>query len=542
MVRNPWNSFDIRFIRPSHSLWGETVLFVKKDSSFPMCIDYRELNKLTIKNRYPLPRIYDLFDRLRGSRYFSNIGIRSGYHQLRVQEADIPKTAFRTRYEYFEFTVMPFGLTNAPASKEGHEVYLKLDLELQKEEKLLSSVDTEEDFQTLKDNLCNAPKWSLANGMEPKICSYRDASKSRIGMCVPKKRQGIHSGYHQLRVQEADIPKTAFRTRYEYFEFTVMPFGLTNAPASKEGHEVYLKLDLELQKEEKLLSSFISVNFSYKEYISSGMLLIALIFMWTQARLKQQRIGKDPKTPSEIRSFMRLAVTVMRRNQELGCVFLQRDKVIAYASRQLKIHEKSYTTHGLELGAVVFTPKIWKHVLVTKSPVLWAEIGKSSLIRPELVHETTNKVVLIKEKLKAARDRQKSYADNRRKPLEFEVGDRVLLKVSPWKGVIRFEKRGKLAPSSVYDTFHVSNLKKCLSDTNLHVPLNEIKSDKTLRFIEEPVEIMNREVRSLKHSKISLVKVCWNSKRGPEFTWECKDHMKSKYPQLFVDSTVESAS
>ncbi|GJW34802.1 hypothetical protein Tco_0057722 [Tanacetum coccineum] len=202
-----------------------------------------------------------------------------------------------------------------------------------------------------------------------------------------------------------------------------------------------------------------------------------------------------------------------------------------------------------------------------RSPVLWAEIGESSLIGPELVQETTDKVVLIKEKLKAARDRQKSYADNRRKPLEFEVGDRVMLKVSPWKGVIRFGKKGKLAPryvgpleilerigpvayrlrlpeelSGVHDTFHVSNLKKCLADASLHVPLDEIKVDKTLRFVEEPVEIMDREVKSLKRSRILLVKVHWNSKRGPEFTWEREDHMKSKYPQLFVDRAVESAS
>nr|GEU40338.1 putative reverse transcriptase domain-containing protein [Tanacetum cinerariifolium] len=168
-------------------------------------------------------------------------------------------------------------------------------------------------------------------------------------------------------------------------------------------------------------------------------------------------------------------------------------------------------------------------------PVLLAEIGESSLIGPELVQETTDKVVLIKKKLKAARDRQKSYADNRRKLLEFEVGDRVLLKVSPWKGVIRFGTKGKLAPryvgpfeilerigpvayrlrfpkelSGVHDTFHVSNLKKCLSDANLYVPLDEIKIDKTLRFVELLAEIMDREVRSLKRSKISLVKVCWN--------------------------------
>ncbi|GKE20235.1 hypothetical protein Tco_1431747, partial [Tanacetum coccineum] len=142
-----------------------------------------------------------------------------------------------------------------------------------------------------------------------------------------------------------------------------------------------------------------------------------------------------------------------------------------------------------------------------------------------------------------ARDRQKSYVDYRSKPLEFEVGDRVLLRVSPWKGVVRFGKKGKLAPryvgpfeilerivpvayrlrlpeelSSVHDTFHVSNLKKCLADANLHVPLDEIKVDKTLRFVNEPVEIMDREIKKLKHKKIALVKVRWNLKRGPGFT------------------------
>ncbi|GJY45087.1 putative reverse transcriptase domain-containing protein [Tanacetum coccineum] len=154
----------------------------------------------------------------------------------------------------------------------------------------------------------------------------------------------------------------------------------------------------------------------------------------------------------------------------------------------------------------------------------------------------------------------------KRKLLEFEVGDQVLLKVSPWKGVICFVKKGKLEPryvgpfeilrrvslvayrlrlpeelSSVHDTFHVSNLTKCLADANLHVPLDEIKVDKTLRFIEEPIEIMDREVKSLKRSKISIVKVCWNSKRGPEFTWEREDHMKAKYPRLFVDCVLPTS-
>ncbi|GJR39949.1 hypothetical protein Tco_1215633 [Tanacetum coccineum] len=178
-----------------------------------------------------------------------------------------------------------------------------------------------------------------------------------------------------------------------------------------------------------------------------------------------------------------------------------------------------------------------------RSLVLWAEIKGSSLIGLELVLEMTDKVVLIKEKLKAVRDCQKSYADKRCKLLEFEVGDRVLLTMLPWKGVIRFGKKGKLALryvgpfeilerislvayrfrlleelNSVHDTFHVSNLNKYVADANLHVLLNEIKIDKTLCFVEEPVEIMDSEVKSLKRSRIPLVKVRWNSKHGPEFT------------------------
>ncbi|GJT56305.1 hypothetical protein Tco_0991359 [Tanacetum coccineum] len=179
----------------------------------------------------------------------------------------------------------------------------------------------------------------------------------------------------------------------------------------------------------------------------------------------------------------------------------------------------------------------------------------------------TYKVVVIKEKLQAARDRQKSYADSGRKMTEYEVRENVFLKVSPWKGVMRFGKKGKLAPRyvgpfkilerigpvayqvrlpeeliGVHDTFHVSNLKKCLGNANFHVPLNEIKIDKTLCFVEEPVEIMDREVKSLKRSRIPLGKVRWNLKRGPEFTWEREDYMKSKYPHLFVDRAVEPTS
>ncbi|GKA28814.1 putative reverse transcriptase domain-containing protein [Tanacetum coccineum] len=157
-------------------------------------------------------------------------------------------------------------------------------------------------------------------------------------------------------------------------------------------------------------------------------------------------------------------------------------------------------------------------------------------------------IVQIRQRLQAARDRQRSYANVRRKPLEFQVGDRVMLKVSPRKGVIRFGKRGKLNPryigpfkilewigpvayklelleelSNVHSTFHVSNLKKCLSEESLVIQMKELRFDDKLNFVEEPVEIMDREVKQLKQSRIPIVKVRWNSKRGPEFTWERED-------------------
>ncbi|GJW15134.1 hypothetical protein Tco_0019267 [Tanacetum coccineum] len=141
-----------------------------------------------------------------------------------------------------------------------------------------------------------------------------------------------------------------------------------------------------------------------------------------------------------------------------------------------------------------------------------------------VVHETTEKIIQIKKRIQAARDRQKSYADKRHKPLEFEVGDKVMLKVSPWKGVIRFDKRGK----------------KCFVDEPLAIPLYEIQIDDKLNFIEEPVEIMDREVKRLKQSHISIVKICWNSRRGPEFTCEREDQMKKKYPHLFVNPEFTS--
>ncbi|GJV64256.1 putative reverse transcriptase domain-containing protein [Tanacetum coccineum] len=181
-----------------------------------------------------------------------------------------------------------------------------------------------------------------------------------------------------------------------------------------------------------------------------------------------------------------------------------------------------------------------------RSPICWAE---------------------IKQRIQATRDRQKSYADLKRKPMEFQVRDRVMLKVSPWKGVVRFGKQGKLNPryvgpfkvlekvraiayklelpqelSKVHNTFHVSNLKKCYADKPLAVPLDGLHIDDKLHFVEEPVEIMYHEVKRLKQSLILIIKVQWNSRRGPEFTWEREDQFQKKYPHLFTKTAPSSSA
>ncbi|GKA09604.1 putative reverse transcriptase domain-containing protein [Tanacetum coccineum] len=175
-----------------------------------------------------------------------------------------------------------------------------------------------------------------------------------------------------------------------------------------------------------------------------------------------------------------------------------------------------------------------------RSPVCWAEVGDVQLTGPEIIHETTEKIVQIRQRLQAARDRQRSYANVRRKPLEFQVGDRVMLKVSPRKDQVAYTLELLEELSSVHSTFHVSNLKKCLSDESLVIPMKELRLDDKLNFVEEPVEIIDREVKQLRQNCIPIVKVRWNYKRGLEFTWEREDQIHAKYPHLFSNITPTS--
>ncbi|GKC69626.1 putative reverse transcriptase domain-containing protein [Tanacetum coccineum] len=324
---------DKGFIRPSSSPWGAPVLFVKKkDGSFRMCIDYRELNKLTVKNRYPLPRIDDLFDQLQGSSVYSKIDLRSGYHQLRVREQDILKTAFRTRYGYYEFQVMSFGLTNAPAvfmdlmnrvckpyldkfvivfiddiliyskNKEEHEEHLKAILELLKKEELYA-------------------KFSKCEFWIPKV--------QFLGHVIDC--QGIHVDPAKIEsIKDWASPKTPTEIRQflglaGYYRRFIEGFSKIAKPMTK------------------LTQKKVAFEWGDKQEAA---------FQTLKTKLCSAPILALPQGAENF------IVYCDASHKGLGAVLMQNEKVIAYASRQLKIHEKNYTTHDLELGAVVFALKI----------------------------------------------------------------------------------------------------------------------------------------------------------------------------------------
>ncbi|MFS8007030.1 putative nucleotidyltransferase, Ribonuclease H [Helianthus anomalus] len=329
---------DKVFIRPSSSPWGAPVLFVKKkDGTFKMCIDYRELNKVIVKNRYPLPRIDDLFNQLEGSSYYSKIDLRSGYHQLRVRDEDVSKTAFRTRYGHYEFLVMPFGLTNAPAV-----------------------------FMDLMNRVCKPYLDKFVIVFIDDILIY---SKSQ-----EEHEQHLGLILELLRTEQlyAKFSKCDFWLREVHFlGHVVNKDGILVDPSKVDSIRNW-----PAQRTPTEIHQFLGLAGYYRRFIKDFSKIAQPLTLLTQKGVTY-RLGntqesafqhlKDRLCSTPILSLQEgtndFVVYCDASIQGLGCVLMQRDKVIAYSSRQLKVHERNYTTHDLELGAIVFALKIWRHYL-----------------------------------------------------------------------------------------------------------------------------------------------------------------------------------
>ncbi|GJR45825.1 reverse transcriptase domain-containing protein [Tanacetum coccineum] len=785
---------DKGFIRPSSSPWGAPVL------------------------------IDDLFDQLQGSSVYSKIDLRSGYHQLRVQEEDIPKTAFRTRYGHYEFQVMPFGLTNAPAvfmdlmnrvckpyldkfvivfiddiliyskNKQEHEEHLKLILELLKKEELYAKgihVDPakiesikdwespkspteirqflglagyyrrfiegfskiakpmtkltqkkvkfvwgdkqEAAFQLLKQKLCSAPILALPEGSEDFI-AYCDASKKGLGAVLMQREKVIAYASRQLKIHEKNYTTHDLELGAVVFALKIWRHYLYGTKCMvftdhKSLQHILNQKELNMRQRRwlELLSDYdceiryhpgkanvVADALSRKERdqplrVRALVMTIGLdlpkqiLNAQTEARkpenIKNEDVGgmlvENAKNPEAIRMekleprangtlclngscwlpcYGNLQTVIMHESHKSkysihpGCDKMYQDMKKLYWWPNMKSDIATYVSKCLTCAKVkaehqrpsgllvqpnipewkwdnitmdfvtklpkmsqgydtiwvivdrltksaIFTPmretgpidklnalgtnldmstayhpqtdgqsertiqtledmlracvidfgKGWVNHLPLvefsynnsyhasikaapfealygrkcRSPVCWTEVGEAQILGPELIQETTEKIVQIKQRMQAARDRQKSYADLKRKPMEFQVGDKVMLKVSPWKGVVRFGKRGKLNPRYVGPFKVLGKVGEVAYKLELPEELSRVHN--TFHFVKEPVEIVDREVKRLKRSRIPLVKVRWNSKRGPEFTWEREDQFKKKYPHLFTKTAPSSS-
>ncbi|KAA0040547.1 pol protein [Cucumis melo var. makuwa] len=905
---------DKGFIRPSVSPWGAPVLFVKKkDGSMRLCIDYRELNKVTVKNRYPLPRIDDLFDQLQGATVFSKIDLRSGYHQLRIRDGDIPKTAFRSRYGHYEFVVMSFGLTNAPAvfmdlmnrvfkdfldsfvivfiddiliyskTEAEHEEHLHQVLETLRANNLYAkfskcefwlrkvtflghvvssegvSVDPakieavtnwprpstvseiqsflglagyyrrfvedfsriaspltqltrkgtpfvwspacESSFQELKQKLVTAPVLTVPDG-SGNFVIYSDASKKGLGCVLMQQGKVVAYASRQLKIYEQNYPthdlelvavvfalkiwrhylygeKIQIYTDHKslkYF-FTQKELNMrqrrwlelvkdydceilyhpgkanvvADALSRKVAHSAVL-----ITKQTPLLRDFERAEIA----VSVGEVTSQLAQLSVQPTLRQKIIAaqlndpylvekrrmvetgqgedfsissddglmfegrlcvpEDSAVRTELLTEAHSSPFTMhpgstKMYQDLRSVYWWRGmkrEVADFVSRCLVCQQvkaprqcptgllqplsvsgwkwesvsmdfitglpktlKGYTViwvvvdrltksahfvpekstytankwgqlymteivrlHGVPVSIISdrdarFTSKFWKGLQLAlgtrldfstafhpqtdgqterlnqiledmlracvlefsgswdshlhlmefaynnsyqatigmapfealygkccRSSVCWGEVGEQRMLGPELVQTTNAAIQKIRARMLTAQSRQKSYADVRRKDLEFEVGDMVFLKVAPMKGVLRFVKKGKRSPrfvgpfeilerigpvayrlalppsfAAVHDVFHISMLRKYVADPTHVVDFEPLQISENLSYEEQPVEVLAREVKKLRSREISLVKVLWQNHGVEEATWEKEEDMRAQYPELFED-------
>nr|GEX08030.1 putative reverse transcriptase domain-containing protein [Tanacetum cinerariifolium] len=675
------------FIRPSSSPWGDPVLFVKKkDGSFWMCIDYQKLNKLTDEKEHEehLSQILKLLKKEELYAKFSKcefwiLKVQFLGHVIEIQGIHVdhakiesikdwtsPKSPTEIRQflglaRYYWRFIEGFSKIAKPMTKL-----------TQKKVKFEWGDKQEAAFQLLKQKLYSAPILALPEGSEDFIIYY-DVSIKGLGDVLMQREKVIAYASCQLKIHKEnytthDLELSAVVFALKIWRHYLYGTKCTVFTEHKSLQKILDQKELNMRQRRwlELLSDYdceiryhpgkanvVADALSRKEQeplrvralvmtISLDLpkqILNAQIEARKPKNIKNEDVrgmlvenAKNPKAIREKKLEPRADGTQCLNGRSWLPYYGDLRTVIMHESHKSKysVHpgsnkmyqdmKKLYWPSGLLVQSKIPEWK-WDKItmdFVTKLPMssqgydtIWVIVDRltksaiftsmretdpmdklarmylkevvtrhgipvsiicdrnpreAQILGPELIQETTEKIVQIKQRMQAARDRQKSYTDLKHKAMEFQVGDKVMLKVSPWKGVVRFRKRGKLNPryvgpfkvlekigkftyklelpeelSRVHNTFHVSNLQKCHADEPLAVMLDGLHFNDKLHFVEEPMEIVDCEVKRLKQSRIPLVKVRWNSKRGPDFTWEHEDQFWKKYPHFFARTAPSSS-
>nr|GEY61435.1 putative reverse transcriptase domain-containing protein [Tanacetum cinerariifolium] len=514
------------FIRPSSSPWEAPMLFVKKnDRSFRMCIDYKELNNLTVKNRYPLSKIYDLFDQLQGSSVYSKIDLRTGYHQLRIREEDIPITAFRTRYGHYEFRVMPFSLTNAPSvfmdlMNRVCKPYLDKFVIVFIDDILIYSKDKEEHVEHLKTILELLKKEQLYTKFSK--CHFWLESVQFLGHVIDS--EGIHVDPAKIAaIKNWATPMTPTEVRQflglaGYYRRFIEGFSLISKPLTKLTQknkkfewETETKEAFQTLKQKLCCAPILALPEGSDDFVRRWIELLSdydceIRYHPGKANVVADSLSQKEREPIRVKALV-VTVCPSLHDQICNAQSKEMEKKNVKAENLGRLIKPIFEIRPDGMRDSKFTSRFWRSL----QEALGTRLDMSTAYHPETDGQSERTIQTLEDMLRAC---------------VIDFGERIV--PVAYKLELPRELQG------FHNTFHVSNLKKCLSDESLSIPLDEVQLDDKLHFIEEPAEIMDRKVKRLKQSHIPIVKVRWNSHRGPEYTWEREDQMKSKYPYLFT--------